>query len=56
MIARGRHGHGGAKLSADQVREIRASSESDRVLGERFGVDRNNISAIRRRETWKHIA
>src|SRR5262245_26563437 len=60
MYARGRAPigmlHGIVKLTDDQVREIRASSELQRVIAERFGVDRAHISLIRSRKIWKHVA
>jgi hypothetical protein len=44
-----------AKLTEAAVREIRASSDSDGVLGQRYGVTRSTIFAIRSRRNWKHI-
>jgi hypothetical protein len=52
---------GNAKLSADQVREIRAlyqpgSSEFGQgALGRRFGVSRAQIAHIINRHAWAHI-
>jgi hypothetical protein len=43
------------KLTVEVVREIRASPESPLVLAERFGVDRSNISHIRRGKSWGGI-
>ncbi len=47
--------HGSAKLKESQILEIRASTESCRLAGERFGVDAVMISRIRRRKAWAHI-
>lgn len=45
-----------AKLTEENVREIRGSSEATKVIATRFGVTPSNIIFIRRRMTWKHIA
>jgi hypothetical protein len=44
-----------SRLTEDQVRAIRASSESQRDLAVQFGVSQPNIHAIITRRTWKHI-
>lgn len=44
------------KLTEREVREIRASRDSQSELAHRFGVSVKNISAILRRETWKDVA
>jgi predicted DNA-binding protein (UPF0251 family) len=49
----------GVKLTADQVREIRAlyrSSSTQQQLADQFGVDRKSISFIVRGVNWRHIA
>lgn len=43
------------KLTEDDVRLIRRSTQPATHLSERFGVTASNISAIRRREFWKHV-
>jgi hypothetical protein len=45
-----------AKLSADDVGVIRASSESGRALAARFGVSEAAISMARNGRTWKAAA
>ena len=61
MIRRGRcpdragERNGRAKLSDDQVLAIRSSSESRRALTRQYGVSRNLIAMIQRREIWKHL-
>jgi hypothetical protein len=58
-----RSGHGGAKgekagsakLTAEQVRQIRCSPLSGNQLSRQYGVARNYIFAIKKRLTWKHI-
>jgi hypothetical protein len=45
-----------AKLTADQVLQIRArSKESRRELGLEFGVSRGTINSIIYRRSWKHV-
>lgn len=48
-----------AKLTADKVREIRKLYAGGNVdqgeLAKRFGVNRQNISMIVTRSTWKHV-
>lgn len=63
MIAKGRgrwrggrgERHASAKLTAEAVREIRASSELGTVLAERYGVGPTVISRARRGLTWKTV-
>ena len=43
------------KLTAEQVREIRASGKSRTELGREYGVAFQTISKIILREIWKHI-
>ena len=47
--------NGSAKLTADQVREIRASTETNTVIAHRFGVSQVNVSMIRLRKRWAHV-
>lgn len=51
-IARG-EGHGKARLTAVQVRVIRASDESARWLAITFGVTDSHIRSIRRGRVWR---
>lgn len=44
-----------AKLTAADVREIRASSEPQKVVATRFGVSVNTVSMIRRRTRWRYV-
>jgi hypothetical protein len=46
---------GTSKLTAHDVREIRASSLSLDELAEKYGVHRTNVWAIRARKSWKHL-
>lgn len=68
-VARGRYGdrrgrgqgrlgeqHQGAKLCAEAVREIRASSDPARVLAERYGVSRSLIGQVKSLKIWSHVA
>lgn len=44
-----------AKLTAEQVRAIRASTETQTAIAARYGVRQTLISRIRRREIWRHV-
>jgi len=44
-----------AKLTEEQVYEIRASKESLSVLAGRYRVAKTNVSMIKNRVTWKHL-
>lgn len=44
-----------AKLTDDNIREIRSSCEKSSVLAKRLGVTKENINMIKARKTWKHI-
>ena len=48
--------HGRAKLTEAIVRSIRNSTESHRILAEKFGVARSVIGHARSRRTWRHVA
>ncbi len=57
-VAKGRQAVGesvGSKLTNADVVAIRNSGESAIALGERYGVDRNTIYAVRKRKTWKYV-
>lgn len=45
-----------AKLDAAKVREIRASSLSNRTLAKQMGVSAVAIGLARKYRTWKHVA
>jgi hypothetical protein len=47
--------HGMAKLSENQVREIRASIGTGRDIGKRFGVSSVMVNFIRAGKSWTHI-
>lgn len=44
-----------AKLTEQNIRDIRASQETHVALAERFGVSFQNIARIRAGRTWKHV-
>jgi hypothetical protein len=46
---------GSARLTEADVREIRASSLTQRELGRRYGVSQVAICKIRTRRTWAHV-
>ncbi|QZE51091.1 HNH homing endonuclease [Klebsiella phage vB_KpnP-VAC1] len=60
-VAKGRHNapkgesHYGAKLTAEIVHEIRASSLTTTELAEVYGISRRTISDARNGKTWRHI-
>lgn len=47
--------HGMAKLTADKVREIRASDESAKDIAARLGVGTTTIYDVRKRKIWQHV-
>jgi len=40
-------------LSAADVADIRASTEKDHILAERYGVSRSHVSDIKARTKWR---
>lgn len=44
-----------AKLTDEQVREIRASSEPQKALAARFGVDPSTVSLVKSGRTWAGV-
>ena len=56
MVSRNRQAKGEkigiSKLSIEKAREIRESSELQRVLAERYGVHQSVISDVKRRVIW----
>lgn len=51
-----RHPNKGRRLTAEQVVEIRASSESGSTLAARFGVNQSTIVRIKQRRTYAEVA
>lgn len=47
--------HGMAKLTADDVRAIRADSRPQRQIAAAYGITQAAVSAIRLRKLWKHV-
>jgi hypothetical protein len=47
--------NGRAKITADDVLAIRASSQTNEKLAVKYGLHSSVISKIRRRDIWKHI-
>lgn len=43
------------KITPDDVRAIRASAESSKVLGARYGITSLHVTGIRSRRSWRHI-
>lgn len=58
-VRKGRMGsgerHHNAILKADQVRDIRASTETQAALSEKYRVDRSVISRIRSGKRWRGV-
>jgi hypothetical protein len=52
--SRGSHRHS-AKLTENDVLEIRASNEKQKVLAERYGVTQPIISEIKANKIWRHV-
>lgn len=51
-MARGRN-VAPAKLTLEQVAEIRASTEPQKVVAARYGISPSNVSRVRTRDTWR---
>jgi hypothetical protein len=45
-----------AKLTEADVKEIRASTETNAILGARFGIAPPNVSQIKKYKIWRHVA
>lgn len=58
-VAKGRQAygekHGMARLTEEQVLQIRASNMMNTELGEQFDVSSQTIGRIKRNETWKYL-
>ena len=52
---KGRAKFGGKKLTVADVREIKRSDETSRILAERFGVHYQSVWAIRSGLSWRHV-
>lgn len=61
MISKGRargaagKNNAGAKLTEQQVREIRASKDLYRVIAEKYSISDSMISNIKLRRSWRHL-
>jgi DNA-binding transcriptional regulator YiaG len=44
-----------ARLTAEQVREMRASADSHAVIARRLGVSKGTIAHARSGRNWKHV-
>lgn len=44
-----------AKLTSDDIREIRASTEDSRVVAAKYGIVRDYVYDIRNLKTWQHL-
>ena len=47
--------HGRTKLTADDVRDIRASADLQRVIAKRYGIHQQAVSRLQRGESWKYL-
>jgi hypothetical protein len=63
MVSKGRHarcaplgeGHPFAKLTEEQVRNIRRSKKTGVALAREYGMHVATISEIKNRKIWKHV-
>lgn len=61
MISKGRArgavgtGNAAAKLTEQQVREIRASTQIYKVISEQYGISDSMISNIKLGRSWRHV-
>ncbi len=46
---------GSAKLTEQQVREIRASGGTQRAVAVRYGIDQSIVNRIRNGKAWRHV-
>jgi hypothetical protein len=44
-----------AKLTEDEILEIRASNEKQQVLADRYGIKQPNISMVKANKIWRHV-
>lgn len=54
VVSRGEQ-NGKAKLTADQIRQIRASKEMHKVIAWRFGISQSHVNDIRGGRVWRHV-
>lgn len=47
--------HKNSKVTCDDVRAIRASTETLAALSVKYGISQSSLSSIRLRKTWKHV-
>lgn len=47
--------HHNAKLRENDIRDIRASDETDAALARRYGVHPTTLNAARVGDTWQHV-
>lgn len=47
--------HPSHRLSENDVRDIRASRDSNRLLQSRYGLEKSTINKIRNRSLWRHV-
>jgi hypothetical protein len=45
-----------AKVTVDQVIEARAAVETQQKIADRLGISRGQVSRIRNKQDWKHVA
>lgn len=56
MVAKGRFSTPSAKVTEDQVREIRESMLPSTAIAEKYNLKPRQIRRIRDRSRWKHVA
>lgn len=59
MVEKKRHRFGervsNSKLTADEIRAIRASKLTQQETANQFGISQANVSSIQLRKAWKHV-
>ena len=59
MTAKRRQAHGPkcyhAKLTVEQVHEIRRSTERQQTIADRYGITNSTVSVIKSGQTWRYV-
>ena len=55
MVFKGRHVWTPRRLTIEEVRDIRRSTETQAAVAARLGVSLNTVNSVRNRQTWRHV-
>jgi hypothetical protein len=59
MTAKRRQAHGPkcfhAKLTVEQVHEIRRSTDRQQLIADRYGITNSTVSVIKSGQTWRYV-